>query len=375
MDPVVVTPVRTWRDQSRFLAFSWELYKDDPHWVPPLKANHLELLGYRKHPFYDDAEIQTFLATRAGKVVGHIAAIVNHSHNRVQGDRRGFVGFFESIDDEEVAHALFRTADDWLAERGMTGARGPANPSMNYECGLLVKGFDSPPTLMMTYNPSYYARLWESYGYGKSQDLFAYEGDRDQFPQLQKMIAPLAEQAQRRCQATVRPLNKKRFMDDVLSFFELYNLSFTTMWGFSPPSRREMIKMATSMQQLILPDLVSIVEVEGKVVGAMIGLPDYNPRIKEIKGNLFPFGFIKLLWTGKPFQRIRILSINVMPEFQRWGLGMVLMSDLLPRSIARGIPEAEFSWISEDNEVARMGVEKGGGTLTKIFRMYDRDFA
>ncbi len=150
--PVVVRTVETQSDRKQFLLLPWQLYKGDPHWIPPLRLNQEELLNFRKHPFYETNEIQTFLAVRDGKPCGRIAAIVNHAHNQRYNEQRGFFGFFESVDDLRVAGALFDAARHWFAERGIKQIRGPMNPSMNYECGLLIEGFDEPTTLMMTYN-------------------------------------------------------------------------------------------------------------------------------------------------------------------------------------------------------------------------------
>jgi GNAT superfamily N-acetyltransferase len=371
MSDVVVKPVKGWKERSRFANLPWSLYRNDPNWIPPLRGNQKEMLNYTRHPFYENAEIQTFLALRNGEAVGRVAAIVNHEHNRRYNERRGFFGFFECIDDQAVANALFDAARDWLNERGMQSIRGPANPSMNYECGLLVDGFDSPPTFMMTYNPPFYARLIETYGFRKVHDLLAYMGSKEQLPEVQKRLDGLADQAQARCNALIRPLNQKKFRADVDLFVELYNKSLVVNWGFVPLPESEMRKLASSLQHLLVPELTIIAEVDGQGVGAIVGLPDYNPRIKKIDGKLFPFGIFRLLSKKRDIPRIRVLSINVVPEFQRWGLGLVLMRGLTPMAMEMGIQEAEFSWIDEDNDMARMGLEKGGAKVYKTYRMYD----
>jgi GNAT superfamily N-acetyltransferase len=371
MSDVVVKPVKSWRDRRRFLDFAWTLYRDDPNWMPPIRMNQKELLGYRRHAFYDNAEGQTFLAWRGNEVVGRVQAIANREHNRRYQDKRGFFGFFESIDDQAVANALFDTARDWLAARGLTSIRGPANPSMNYECGLLVEGFDTPPTFMMTYNPPYYARLIETYGFRKAHDLLAYIGYKDQLPKIQERLGGLADQAQARCNAVIRPVSRKNFRADVDSFVDLYNRSLDVNWSFVPLPENEMRTLADGLRHLIIPDLAMIAEVDGKAQGAIVGLPDYNPRVKAINGRLFPFGIFKLLSKKRDFKRIRVLSINVVHEYQRWGLGLVLMRGLTPKAMEMGIEEAEFSWVDEDNDMARLGLEKGGAVVYKTYRMFD----
>lgn len=371
MADVVVRPVRSWRDRRDFVHYPFELYKNDPHWIPPLLGNQKELLGYKRHAFYDNAECQTFLATRRGEICGRIAAIVNRAHNEHYNERRGFFGFYESVNDPAVAKALFDAARDWLKQKGMEGLRGPANPSMNYECGLLIEGFDSAPTFMMTYNPPYYAELFEGYGLRKAHDMLAYIGERGDLPAVEARLGPLADQAQARCECVVRPMSSKSFKKDVDIFVELYNRTLTVNWGFVPLPEGEMRKLAASLEHLIVPELVVFGEVDNVPVGAIIGLPDYNPRVKKIGGRLFPFGVFHLLSKKKDIKRIRVLSINVVPEFQRWGLGLVLMKAMTPKALEIGVEDAEFSWISEDNDLARLGLEKGGAKIYKKYRMYD----
>ncbi|HBO44574.1 MAG TPA: N-acetyltransferase, partial [Planctomycetaceae bacterium] len=191
---VAVIPVASRREKKDFLRFPWTLYRDDPNWVPPLRGNEMELVGYRSHPFYEFNSVQTFVAYRGGLVCGRIAAILNQGHIDRFGDRRGFFGFFECVDDQEVADRLFDAARDWFATRDVFAMRGPANPSLNHTVGLLVEGFELSPTFMMTYNRPYYARLIEGYGFKKAQDLYSYYGHVDMLPRIHDRLAPISEQ-------------------------------------------------------------------------------------------------------------------------------------------------------------------------------------
>ncbi len=373
MAEVVVRPVRTKREQRQFIDLSWSLYRGDPNWIPPLRMNLEELVGFRRHPFHDNNRTEAFLAWRGNEPVGRIQAIVNLGYIQQYHERRGFFGFFEAVDDQQVADALFDAARAWLGAQGLPAMRGPANPSLNYECGLLVDGFDSPPTFMMTYNPPYYPRLIESCGFKKARDLYAYVGTREQLPAIQERLSPIADVAAEHCQATIRPMNRRHFKRDVELFLQLYNQGMVQTWSFSPLPNNEIDSLAKGLQFLLVPELTLFAEVEGRTVGAILGLLDYNPRIKAIDGRLFPFGFIRLLWGKRGIKRVRVLSIAVVPEFQRWGLGLVLMRGLVPKSMEMGIQEAEFSWILEDNTLARKGLEKGGAKIDKTFRIYDYD--
>ncbi len=375
MTEVVVNPVRSRRERREFLRLPWELYQRDGNWVPPLLRNQEQLVGYRRHPFHQIAEVQTYVAVRGGRVVGRVAVLVNHRHNQTYNEQRGFFGFFECVDEQQVAAALFDACRAWLAERGIYRMRGPANPSMNYECGLLIEGFDRPPVFMMTYNPPYYAGLLENYGFQKAHDLLAYMGHRSQLPQVVEQLGGLADQAQERCNAIIRPLNTGAFLEDVRLFLDLYNRSLLETWGFVPLTEAELRALAASLRYLLVPELSLFAEVDGRPVGAILGLPDYNPVIKKIGGRLFPFGFWHLLRSKREVRRVRVLSINVVPEYQRWGLGLVLMKALVPKALELGVEEAEFSWVSEANDLARLGLEKGGARLYKRYRMYDLEWA
>lgn len=370
---ILVEPVSTKAQQKAFIRFAWDLYQDDPNWIPPLIMTIKELLNYSKHAFYDNAEIQTFLAKRDGKIVGRIAAIIDRAHNECHKEERGMFGFFESVDDQEVANALFDTAKQWFAERNIFLMRGPANPSQNYEWGMLVEGFHSPPTFMMTYNKEYYGALVENYGFFKSQDMYAFLGHVEMLENLDPKLSFIAEEARKRFNVDVRPIDKKKFAQDVSSFLDIYNKALPGQWGFTPMSEGELKATASGLKHLMVSQMTSIAEVDGKPVGVVFGLLDYNPLIKKIDGKLFPFGFLRILWERKNIKKIRLISTNVVPEYQRWGLGLVLMNRLVPGVLKWGVEEAEFSWVLESNKLSRGTLERGGTKRDKTYRIYDYD--
>lgn len=373
MDNLIVKPVTSRADQKQFINFAWRHYQGDPNWVPPLLADHRRLLGYKPHPFHDDAEMQTFLALRDGQVCGRIAAMVNHAHNRRMGEKRGFFGFFESIDDQQVANSLFDTTRQWLLDRGMTAVRGPTNPSLNYELGTLIEGFDKPPTFMMTYNKPYYGRLIEGWGFKKTQDMYAFWGHIDMISKLDKKLWFIANESRKRLNVNVRPMDRSRFLDEVQMFLRVYNESLVGTWGFVPMSEGEIDVLADGLKHLIVPELALVAEVDGQPIGASLGLLDYNPRIKKINGRLFPFGVFRLLFNKRAIKKMRLISINVIPEYQRWGLGVVLLGALIKPAIDWGMNEIEFSWVLESNTLSRGSLEKGGAKLEKTYRVYDCD--
>jgi hypothetical protein len=368
-----VRPVCNRREQKTFLSLPWKMHSRDPNWVPPLRQDQEELAGFRPHPFYAGANrVQTFVAWDDGRPVGRIAAIWNQDHIDANREQVGFFGFFECVDDTEVARRLFDAVRDWLAQRGVQRMRGPANPSSNYTWGMLIDGFDSPPTFMMTYNPPYYPRLLESYGYCKAQDLYAYLGNLEMLPRAAKKFGPLAEEIRQRFNATVRYMDPKRIEQDVREFLDVYNRATAGNWGYSPMSAAEIQHAAAGLKYLLVPELAAAVEVDGHVVGACFALPDYNPRIKAINGRLFPFGFLRLLWNKKKIKKARALSTNVLPEYQLMGLPLVLGHDMVAKALSWGkLEELEYSWVLESNHRSRGALEKGGAKRIKTYRVYD----
>ena len=373
MAEIAIQPVETRGQQKRFIRLPWRIYADDPCWMPPLIMPQEELLGFRKHPFYERSRSRSFLATRGGRDVGRITAIVNAGHIDRYKEQRGFFGFFECDDDTAASRALFQAAGDWLHAQGMTCIRGPANPTLNYECGLLIEGFDTPPFFMMTHNRPWYANLVEDAGFGKIEDMFAFWGQASMLDGIDPKLATMIEGVKERFGVTLRPLDKSRFAEEVRMFLHIYNESLGGTWGFVPLTPGEVDHMAASLKYLIEPELAIVAEVGGKPVGAVFCLLDYNPRIKAIDGRLFPFGFLRLLWNKKAIKRLRAISTNVIPEYQAWGIGLVLMSGLYERFIKWGLQEVEFSWVLESNYLSRRTLERGGAIVTKTYRMYQDD--
>lgn len=259
----------------------------------------------------------------------------------------------------------------WLAERNLDTIRGPVNPSLNYECGLLVEGFDSSPCFMMTYNPEYYGRLIEACGFEQTQDLLAFHGHVNMLEGLDEKLAFIGAEAKSRFNVKVRPLDPSRFTEDVDAYVDLYNKSMVGTWGFVPLTQGEMKHFATGLKQLLVPEVTCFGEVDGKVIGAAFCLLDYNERIKQIDGKLFPFGFLKLLRNRKGIRNMRAVATNVVPEYQAWGIGLVVMQGLLPRVLEWGIENCEFSWVLESNKLSRGTLEKGGAKRYKTYRLYD----
>ncbi len=362
-------------DQKKFIRLPWELYDGDPNWVPPLIQQQKELVGFARHPFYERNECENFILLRDEEVVGRVTALINVGHNERYSEKRGFLGFFECIDDVEASSQLLSAACEHLASKGMTDVRGPANPSLNHEVGLLVEGFDTPPTFMMTYNKKYYERLLLEFGFEKCQDLYAFDGHVDMIADLDPKLEFVIKEIKRRFNVVVRPFNLKRFNEEVNLFLDIYNKSLVGTWGFVPLSDAEVAHQAKGLRHLLLPELTTIIEVDGRPIGAGLGLLDFNPVIKKIDGRLFPFGFLHLLSSKRKLNRVRLMSTNVIPEYQKWGFGLLALEGMLPHIMKLGIKTGEFSWVLESNHLSRASLERGGLNRSKTYRLYDRGLA
>ncbi|MCY2993324.1 MAG: GNAT family N-acetyltransferase [Planctomycetota bacterium] len=366
-----IVPVSTARQRRQFIELPWALHRGDPNWIPPLRAVHKGLVGYRPHPFYRTGQAQTFLAYCEDEVCGRVAAILNHDHNQYYAERRGFFGFFECIDDQEVAHGLLHAVREWFEARGIRHLRGPVNPGFEYSAGVLVEGFDSPPAFGMVHNPPHYPRLLEAFGFAKCEDLLAYQAHIQMLPAFTAGLRPLAQRIKERFDIRVRRLSRWQFFREAEEFLSVYNRSMVDHWGFYPMSREEILHLGRQFRFLMVPDFTLGAEIDGKLVGFAIGLPDYNPRLKQLDGRLWPFGFLRLLSRKRELQKLRIMAVNVIPEYQRLGIPLVLTDAMVPSVIEWGIQEIEYSWILESNPRSHANLEKVGTQLLKRYRIYD----
>jgi GNAT superfamily N-acetyltransferase len=333
------------------------------------------LLSRTKNPFFEHADAEYFIAERDGVVVGRIAAISNRLHNEIHGDQVGFFGFFECIDDQPVADALLTAAADWCRALGHDVLRGPASFSVNDECGLLVDGFDTPPTLMMPHNPRYYVPLLERGGFTKAKDLWVYQGgSEERYVPVPERLARATELIRQRQGITLRALNMKDFEGEVERIKELYNSAWEKNWGFVPMTEREIDHLAEQFKPVVIPELVPMAEKDGKLIGFGIALPDLNVVFRKNRsGRLFPM-ILKLLWALKTrrIRRARILLLGVLPEHQGKGIDAMLYHWIWTKSGERRIYWGEAGWILEDNPAMNAGLEKMTFRVYKTYRLYDR---
>ncbi len=374
---VEIRPVQSKADWETFIDLPFHIYKNDPKWVPPLRIAVKDLLDVNKNPFFKHASMRPLLAFKGSKCVGRIIGVVDEAHNDYHEEKTGFFGFFESIDDQDVADALLDAASEWVKGQGMATMRGPMNPSTNHECGLLVEGFDDPPSVMMTYNPQYYVGLFEKWGLTKSMDLYAYD-----FTQQSKMSERILAQAERLKQngnVTFRTASLKNFDKEVDRILEIYNDAWEKNWGFVPMSVEEFRHMAKDMKMILDPELLLIAEVKGEPVGFALTLPDVNQVFHKVRdGKLLPTGLFKLLWNlkgpgrKKTINRCRIITLGIKKAYQPMGIGPMFYAEYFKRGIKLGYQRGEASWILENNRLMNRALELMGSKRNKTYRIYDR---
>jgi GNAT superfamily N-acetyltransferase len=368
---VEIVPVSDGRGLDRFIAYPYDHYRDDPLWVPQLRRDMRTLLSPEKNPFFQHAEAQYWTARQPdGRTVGRIGAIKNDMHNKEHNDRVGFYGFFESINDQAVANALFETAAAWLRAKGFDTMRGPMSPSVNDECGLLIKNNGTPPSLMMPYNFAYYEQLHERYGFTKAKDLLAYDGGgADAAPER---FRRLGERALRHSGIKLRTLDKKHFDDEVELIKKLYNTAWERNWGFVPLTDAEIDHLAKQLKPIVVPDMVLFAERGSDVVGFAVGLPDFNLALLHNRsGRMFP-GIFKVLWYARKIHRARILLLGVIPEFRGRGIDATLYHRIWENSVKHGMPRGEAGWILEDNALMNNAALQLGFRVSKTYRVYDK---
>ncbi|HCV43056.1 MAG TPA: hypothetical protein DGH68_06195 [Bacteroidetes bacterium] len=370
MSPLSVRPVLSKRDEMAFIKFQWRIYTGNPYWVPPLLLDRKKLIDRKNNPFYKHAEMEMFLAERDGEIVGRIAAIVNQNHIKEHNENVGFFGFFECVDDQEVANALFDAVKRWLSERKMSAMRGPASPSVNDEYGLLIDGFDKPPAILMTYNPQYYQKLIENYGLVKTKDLFAYYLHGDKV--FTDKLVRVSELVRKRTGVVVRPMDMKKFDEEVATIRGLYNRGWEHNWGEVPMTEEEFAYVAKDLKAIVNPNVVIIAEINGKPVGFAMSLPDLNIVLKDNKNGYLIPGIIRLLLFKKRINFMRVVILGVLPEYLNTGIGGLLFYETGKRGVEHGYFHGEASWVIEDNVMMNRGAELMNADKYKRYRIYQR---
>ena len=361
--------VVTKKQMKEFVKFPYTLYHKDPNWVPQLLMDDFRKVDQKKHPFWEHAEGAFFLARRDGAVVGRIAGIHDRIWEETHKEKAAYWGWFECIDDEKVARQLFDAAFDFGRTKGCARIIGPMSPNANDLIGTQIEGFDGSPVIMMSYNPTYYDRLIQSYGNRKWKDLVAWLMDNPEIPERLAKIMPRVEA---KGGFKVRTLNMKDFKGEYDRFQELYNSYEQINAVFTPMTPKEMAAMAKDLKMGIDPDLVFFAEVEEKIVGVSLTMPDFNVGYKAARGHLFPLGIYYLLTAKKRTHLVRTLSMGVLKDYRNRGIDLAFYYYSYKNGVPKGYTAVEMSWVEEDNAAMTNTAMKLGGTAYRKYRVYEK---
>jgi hypothetical protein len=383
MSDLIIRPVQSKSDRKRFVDLVWDVYKNDPHWVPPLKDEMMGLITPGKNPWFEHAEAAFWLAERGGRAVGRISAQVDQLVLEHMGEGIGNWGMLEVVDGEtEAGPRLIATAEQWLRDRKMKTALGPLSLSIWDEPGLLVQGFEQPPTAMMGHHRPSYQGIVEGAGYAKAKDLVTYELDIriDMIPMIQRLI----DAGNRSGKIRIRAVDKSRFDAEAHTILTLLNDAWSDNWGFVPLTEAEIAYAGKKLKPIIYEDLVCIAEVKNEAgvfepAAFMITIPDLNELTRDLNGELFPFGFVKLLWRlRKPrVKRMRVPLMGVAKKFQGGRLSAQLAFMMIERNRVvsvgpYGASHGEFGWVLEDNQGMLSIAQLPGAEVNKTYRIYEK---
>jgi GNAT superfamily N-acetyltransferase len=377
--PVDVRPVANGRELRAFISLPEELYRGEPRWAPPLRLERRQFLDRRRNPFFAHAAAEYFLAWRDGRPVGRISAHVDERLNTFQKNTWGLFGFFETVDDPEVATALLDHAEAWLCERGRDRMVGPMDFTTNHDLGVLVEGFERPAIFLAPWTHPYYPALLEGAGLTKAQDLLMWEIGIEDRPAVAPAIWEVADRVEREHGITVRTIRKRNLAAEVTSFLEVYNAAWHANWSFVPLTEAEVREYAKRLRPILREEWAFIAEHQGEVIGAALALPDYNQVLRAIGGRLLPFGWARALRARRRVDRARIFALGVRPEYQDLGAGALLYRDFW-EAAERAYREtafkhAEMGWVLESNTDMNRALEGLGGHLSRRWRVYERTFA
>jgi GNAT superfamily N-acetyltransferase len=371
---IEVSEVSSHRERNAFIKFPWQIYPNDPVWVPPLIIERKAFIDRKRHPFYKHGDAALFVARKNGEIAGRIMASDDPNYNSLHQSNVGCFGLFECINDRDVAAALFEATDHWLLAKGRTEIMGPIDYSTNYVCGLLIDGFRFPPTILTAHNPPYYRQLIEGCGFGKAKDWYAwwFANPANAVTHLRRLAARVS----RHCHVTFRPANLKNLRDESRRLREIYNQAWEKNWGFVPFTEAEIEFMTKELKPLLLPKFSWVAESGDKPVGFALGLPDINVILRDLNGRLtrfgFPIGLIKLLLHKRRIRKGRLIALGVIKEYRRAGIAEMLVLRVMEETmIKRGIT-GELSMTLEDNFMINRFLEAIGAERYKTYRIFTR---
>jgi hypothetical protein len=376
MASVEIRPVRSRRDLKRFVKVPFALHRDSPQWVPPLIFERMQFLNRKKNPWFEHGEAEYLIAERGGEPVGRITAQVDARWDESQGGGDAMFGFFETIDDAEVAAALLDAATEWARARGRSRILGPMDFTTNDEVGILIEGYELRPYILENWHPPYYRSLLEAHGFGKAMDLLMWElelGSLKEGERFDPSIHAAAEKALRDEGVVIRNISMRNLAEEMRYFSEVYNDAWADNWGFVPATDAEIEFHAKLLKQVIDEDWAYIAEKDGEAIGAALTLPDVNQVMAKMGGRLLPFGWLRFLLGKRKIDRLRVFALGVKHAYHHSGVAAGLYLKHLETAGKPGAIEGgEMGWILETNEPMNRAMEGMGGKVVKRYRIYER---
>jgi hypothetical protein len=368
---IQIEPVQHFKDFKIFYHVPFQIYHDDPCWIPPF-WNEMKGFFKKNNPFWSHAECKLFIARKNNEVIGRIAAIIDYAYCKAVGEKIGYFGFFECVQDFECANALLQTAQDWLLSKEMKVMRGPIDGRIDVGCGFLYVGYNSRPSLLSTYSPAYYVKYAEKFGMKKVRDQLLYYID------LTKPIPKKLEEKARQCVASevqVRPFNRLHTQKELKWWVELFLETFSDHWGYVPVSTGE-VKTRFGVKQLrwfVDSRLFLVAEIEGSPIAYIWSTPDYNQIFQKMNGRLGPFQILRFLCKRQQINTGKLHLIGIKKEFRNLNIGSLLNYKILIEMKNRGYIGAEVGWIDEENAAAHTTIAITGATLYKKHRVLEKD--
>ena len=383
MSAIKILEANSKADRKKFMYLPYEIYKDNKYWVSPLLMDMRHMFGLNgvfdkifgisgKHPFFEYGEMQLYLAYKEDKLVGRIAAIKNDRYNEVHTQfKTGFFGFFECINDQEVANALFDAARAWLKKQGLEKMQGPASPSSSYDFGLLTAGFDDIPRVDMPYQHEYYQHLYSNYGLPSRMDLLAYKMDAQTIFNNEKLKRGAAL-VKRRYNVEIKPINMKDLHNEVKKIKHIYNAAWEDLWGVVPLTDAEIDAYAEKFKLIAIPQLIPFIYVDGKLAGMAVAVLDFNFILKKLNGRLFPHAY-KIFTDKKKVKWMRVILLGILKEYRGKGIDAVVYLHLVEEALKLGFEYCEGSYILKENVEMNRGMNAVSAVPYKEYKVYEMD--
>ena len=368
---IQIKKVETKADLKKFIKLKWQIYKNDPYWVPPLISDQLNFLDKNKGVFFTLGEAEYFIAYDGGKPVGRISAHINHQFEKYHDKETGFFGFFECENNQKAANALFDAACDWLRKKGKTKILGPQSFSLYDESGMLYDGYDSIPVILLSYNPPYYNDLVKNAGLVKSIDWYAFLVNKS--IEIKKTFYKIRDRILKQGDIKIVPLDMKNFDNAVKDVGIIFSDAWMENWGHVPLTEKQLEHLAKELRMIVIPEMTYLAYIDDQVVGFSLTIKDANPALKKANGRLWPFGLLKILLNINKTKRVRTIAMGVLKEHRHRGLDIVFYLNTIEKGREMGYEDSECSIIVETNQRMIGALKDLNAEQYKTYRFYEKN--